>query len=278
MEVRSVPFGKIASVLRRTWCGLLCAGGLLLPSGCQLWQMVSAEVDQAADMAAAPFRSVTVMSWNLHAGQGLDGVRDLARIAQVIVREKPDVVALQEVDRGTRRSGGVDQLAELGRLTGFRTTWCKTIDHQGGEYGIALLSRDEPLAARRIELPVAGEPRCLLLADFPRYRVGVTHLPLRAADRMACLPVLRAAIADDLPLILAGDFNAAPDSAFIEKLRLPFAIVSGFDKTYPADDPDRCIDYVAVSRRHRARFDKVAHRVVPEAVFSDHRPVVVTLR
>lgn len=263
---------------RRALVKCLGLSGMLLLSGCKLWQMVAAEVDQATEMVSDPFRSVTIMSWNLHAGLGLDGVRDMARIAQVIVREKPDVVALQEIDRKTMRSNGIDQLEELERLTGFKSSWCKTIDYQGGEYGIALLSQEAPLKVRRVELPGSGEPRCLLLADFPRYRVGVTHLPLREADRMACVPVIRGAMSDDLPLFLAGDFNAVPESDFIHKLRLPFAIVSGFDKTYPADDPDRCIDYVAVSRRHRARFDTVDHHVVPEAVFSDHRPVVVTLR
>lgn len=252
--------------------------GVLVLSGCQLWKMVKGEMDQTVDMVSEPFRSVTIMTWNLHAGLGMDGVRDMGRIAQVIVREKPDLVALQEIDRKTRRSGGVDQLEELEKQTGMKSTWCKTIDHQGGEYGIALLSREAPLKTRRIELPVGGEPRCLLLADFPRYRIGVTHLPLREADRLAALPVLRAALDDDMPLFLAGDFNARPESEFIQKFRLPFAIVSAFDKTYPADEPDHCIDYVAVSRRHRARFEHVEHRVVPEAVFSDHRPVVVTLR
>lgn len=249
---------------------------IALITGCKVWQMVSAEVNQAAEMAAEPFRSVTIMTWNLHAGQGLDGVRDMARIAQVIVREKPDLVALQEVDRKTLRSDGIDQLAELEKLTGLKSAWCKTIDYEGGEYGIALLSRDAPVSVHRVELPVTGEPRGLLLADFPRYRMGVTHLSLREKDRLASLPALRTAIVDELPLFLAGDFNAVPESEFIQKLRLPFALVSGFDKTYPADDPDRCIDYIAVSRRHRARFDKVEHRVVAETVFSDHRPVVVT--
>ena len=37
-------------------------------------------------------------------------------------------------------------------------------------------------------------------------------------------------------------------------------------------------DYIAVSRRHRARFEHVSHEVLPQTVFSDHRPVVVTLR
>ena len=62
---------------------------------------------------------VRVLTYNIHHGEGLDGRIDLPRQAAIMTSAAPDLVALQEVDRGTARAGGVDQLAELARLTGM---------------------------------------------------------------------------------------------------------------------------------------------------------------
>src|SRR5690349_9616478 len=63
-------------------------------------------------------RTLRVMTYNIHITQGMDKKFDAARIADVIKRADVDVVALQEVDVGVNRSGKVDQVAELARLTG----------------------------------------------------------------------------------------------------------------------------------------------------------------
>jgi len=55
-------------------------------------------------------------SYNIQYGRGRDGRFDLARIAGELAGA--DVIALQEVERFWRRSGGVDQPAELARLLG----------------------------------------------------------------------------------------------------------------------------------------------------------------
>ena len=252
--------------------------GLALLSGCQVLQILEGETNAAVDMVSAPFKNVTVMSFNVRAGLGQDGVRDIARAAAVIKEAGADVVALQEIDRGTRRSGGVDQLAELERLTGMHGSWCKTIDYDDGEYGIAILSRAEPLKTKCVGLPGSGEKRMLLVAEFSDYSLGCTHLPLEEEDRLACVPVLRALVGGERPFVLAGDWNDELRSPFVREMRQSYSIVSGFEPTYPADAPAKCIDFIAVSRRHRARFEHVTHRVLPEGVVSDHRPVFVKLR
>ena len=252
--------------------------GLALLAGCQVLQIVQGEAQSAADMVYAPFKNVTAVTYNVRAGLGLDGVRDIARAAAVIREAKPDLVALQEVDRGTSRSGGVDQLAELERLTGMHGTFCRTASPEGGESGIAILSRGEPLKVQTLELPGTGEGRMLLIAEFPEYSFGSIHLPPKEEDRLACAPKLRALVGGEKPFILAGDWNDGLRSAFVRDMRQSYSIVSGFDNTFPADRPDRCIDFIAVSRRHRARFEHVTHEVLPEAVASDHRPVFVKLR
>ncbi len=81
-----------------------------------------------------------VLSYNIHHGAGIDGRLDLERIARVIQSARPDVVALQEVDRGVARSKRIDEPAELARLTGLRAIFERNITYQGGDYGNAVLT------------------------------------------------------------------------------------------------------------------------------------------
>lgn len=94
-----------------------------------------------------------VLSYNIHHGRGIDDQVDLERLAKVINDCQPDLVALQEVDNGTQRTNGVDQTAELARLTGLHAQFARQIDFEGGQYGQALLSlaaigSTNPLAPR----------------------------------------------------------------------------------------------------------------------------------
>ena len=112
-----------------------------------------------------------VLTYNIHHGEGMDGRFDLPRLAGIMTSADPDLIALQEVDQGTERAGGVDQVAELGRLTGMRPVFGKAMDFQGGAYGVGVLSR-KPI--RRVENPSAaglGGPRTTHGADRRhRYR------------------------------------------------------------------------------------------------------------
>lgn len=128
---------------------------------------------------------IVLMSYNIRNGIGADNVRDLTRTADVIRRTAPDFVALQEVDSATRRSEGRFVAAELGRLTGMHARFGRAIDFEGGGYGVALLSREEPLALRRIPLPGREEARVLLMAEFPECWLCVTHLSLTDEDQRA---------------------------------------------------------------------------------------------
>ena len=81
---------------------------------------------------------ITVMSYNVHAMRGMDKVLDAERIAHVIKEQDPDLVALQEVDMFTERSGGMDAIAILEEITGLNGVFMKTFDYQGGEFGNAV--------------------------------------------------------------------------------------------------------------------------------------------
>src|SRR5690349_18697122 len=86
-------------------------------------------------------RTLRVMSYNIHVGVGMDKKLDLQRIADVINRERPDLVGLQEVDRGVKRTEGKEEIAELAALTHMEYAFAPNLDFQGGKYGVAFLSR-----------------------------------------------------------------------------------------------------------------------------------------
>src|SRR5687767_4344036 len=111
---------------------------------------------------------VTVLSYNIHHGAGTDGKLDLERIARIIREQKPDVVAFQEVDVKTSRSGGVDEAAELERLTGMNAVFGKAMDYSGGGYGQAILSRWRIKEHSVHQLPqrAGREPRILLVSTI----------------------------------------------------------------------------------------------------------------
>lgn len=129
--------------------------------------------------------TLRLMSYNIRHGAGLDGRLDFERIAEVIKREHPDVVALQEVDSVTRRTGGRDLLGELGASTGMQHLYAPAIAFEGGKYGIGLLCRKKPLAMRKISLPGREEPRMLLIAEFEDYVFCCTHFSLTEEDQMS---------------------------------------------------------------------------------------------
>jgi len=81
------------------------------------------------------------MTYNIHVGVGMDKKLDLRRIAEVINAQHPDLVGLQEVDRGVKRTEGKDEIAELAKLTGLNYAFAHNLDFQGGQYGVAILSR-----------------------------------------------------------------------------------------------------------------------------------------
>ncbi len=236
--------------------------------------------------AAEPVR-LRILTYNIHHGAGTDGRVDLERIARVIKSSEADIVALQEVDRLTARTGNVDQPAELGRLTGLHVAFGGNIRVAGGDYGNAVLSRlpikrhenrrlplfddGEQRGVLEVEVELPGQQPLLLLA---------THLDHRAADRerLASAEVLSelAAAAGERPLLLAGDLNATPDSAVLRRLKRQWKMPDDASLlTSPAGHPRRQIDYILVHPQPRWRIDGV--RVLPEAVASDHRPLLATM-
>ena len=231
-------------------------------------------------------KEMKIMSYNVLHCAGVDGKVNIARTAEVIKREAPRFVGLQELDcRSARRSGGVDQPAELGRHTGMHATFAQAIPYQGGGYGVAVLSREKPISVFKAPLPGA-EPRVLLLCEFKDCWFGTTHLALQETNRLASVEIIRKAVeerAATKPVYLTGDWNATPNSKSLTAMRSFMTVLSdttgrtfhGF-KAKDSSSP-YCIDYIAVdSKAARKTVVRESH-VVPDVTTSDHSPVVATI-
>src|SRR5918993_3153708 len=111
--------------------------------------------------------SLKILSYNIHHCNppSAGTLIDVDTIAGVIRKLSPDLVALQEVDVKTKRSGGIDQAQLLAEKTGMKSYFFKAIDHDGGEYGVAILTKLTVSNFKQYKLPTVaeskGEPRIL---------------------------------------------------------------------------------------------------------------------
>lgn len=230
-------------------------------------------------LSAQSQNSLRLMTYNIKNANGMDDVCDFQRIAEVINHIRPEVVALQELDSMTNRSGQKYVLGEIAGRTQMHAYFAPAINYDGGKYGIGLLTRQVPVSLKTIPLPGREEARTLIMAEFDDYIYCCTHLSLTEADRMASLDLIKDfAIAHKKPFFLAGDLNAEPESAFIKYLQKDFQILSNVNEhTFPTPDPTETIDYIITLKQNAKDFTVTSTEVVNEPVASDHRPLVVVL-
>lgn len=227
-------------------------------------------------------KQLSLMTYNIKNGAGMDNKTDYERTAGVIVAAGADIVGLQEVDEKTSRSRKTDVLKELATHAKMEGTYAKAIDYQGGAYGIGLLSREKPQKVERIPLPGREEKRVLLEAEFPDYVIFVTHLSLTTEDRLSSLDIIaKEASKYKKPVYLMGDLNFTPKAEEMKRLEKDFIVLNNKNEaTFPAPAPRECIDYIALYKgkgQSSKPVKPVSAKVVNEPVASDHRPVQVIL-
>ncbi|MBA3918761.1 MAG: metallophosphoesterase [Gemmatimonas sp.] len=253
----------------------LCAVTLLLTG-----QPVHAQRSPQAD-------SFVVATYNIRHGRGMDGVVDLARTGRAIGALGADVVALQEVDRLVTRSGRVDESAELAAQLGMSHAFGAFMPYQGGEYGLAILSRFPIRRQQALRLPDGNEPRVALLAEVElpsqrRVLVVNVHFDWVANDSLRYRQVESLATVLDtvsLPVVLLGDFNDQPGSRTLTRwaglfLTVPKPASDRF--TFSSTEPTQEIDHILLAPRRAWTTDTA--RVVTDALTSDHRAVVARVR
>ena len=219
--------------------------------------------------------TVKILSYNVKNCQGMDGVVNYQRVADVINRIDAEIVAIQELDSATQRSKGVVVLDELARLTGMNKTYGASIDYQGGKYGIGILTKEKPVSWKRIPLPGREEPRSLLIVELKDLVFGCTHFSLTEEDRLTSAYIVSNSFKSySKPVFIAGDLNSIPESAVIKSIENYWSILNNTSApTSPSNNPSKCIDYILGLKSDGKNFLTKKTIVEQEPVASDHLPV-----
>ena len=197
----------------------------------------------------------------------MDRQRSEARIAEVIAESSVDIVGLQELDLGRRRSAGVDQTRIIAEQLGWYSHFHPAMRRSDEHYGNAILSRYQLSLRRAVELP--GRPPFFCRESRAAIKVNVetnlgnvhiinTHLGLGWRERVSQAQLFtsaewRAAIASDIPLILLGDFNSlrgsGPYRTLTRCLRDVRELVeaTGPIRTFPTRFPLLAVDHIFVN-------------------------------
>src|SRR5258707_1077150 len=230
-------------------------------------------------------QTLRVMTYNIHVGVGMDKKLDLQRIGGIINAMHPDLVGLQEVDRGVARTQRIDEIAEIAKLTRMDYAFAFNLRYQGGQYGVAILSRFPIMATdhRLYQNTREAERRGFIRAEVSvRGRLinfVTTHLDYQYEDgRLFEARQLLNALKDlKNPLIVVGDFNDIAAGQAYQLVRYQFgdawtenrAADEGF--SYPADKPAKRIDYIFFRSSDHVRTKRAW---IVNTLASDHVPVV----
>jgi endonuclease/exonuclease/phosphatase family metal-dependent hydrolase len=209
----------------------------------------------------------------------MDNTTDYQRVADIIKRVNPDLVALQELDSATTRSKGAVVLNELASRTNMHSVYGPSIDFQGGKYGIGILSKKIPLSSKFISLPGTEEQRGLLIAEFDEYIICCTHFSLTEKDRLESVEIISGLFARSAkPVFLAGDINAVPESEVVKNLETRWLMLNDpSSPTIPSTNPTKCIDFIFTLKNNGEEIKTLKSVVENEPLASDHLPVWVRI-
>ena len=243
---------------------------------------------------------LSILTYNVHSCIGTDRRMDPERIAEVIAAASPDVIALQELDVGRARTGGIDQAARIADLLKMTSHFHPALHVREEQYGDAILTALPSRLIKAGPIPSVGETRGALwvevTVDGRPVQIFNTHFGLRRGERRLQAEMLLgdAWIGNDAcrdqPVILTGDFNAIPSSVAygLLKRRLPpvrVGDVQGSDgrrstrmaPTFPSRFPLLRLDHIFVSRGIET-LTAGPVRTSLSRIASDHLPLLASLR
>jgi endonuclease/exonuclease/phosphatase family metal-dependent hydrolase len=234
---------------------------------------------------------LNVVTFNIHSARAPDGSVHLGTIAHALSAWHPDVVLLQEVDRGRIWTGRVDMPTVLADRLGMTWAFGDNVRRSAtNQYGTAILSRYPILNARNVSLPAppGTQQRGLLhvTIDANGIPVSVYGTHLENGSRVARLKQIRAIApilaADPRPEIFGGDLNSTPNSQVFAVARRVVSdtwqsVGIGPGWTHPAGAPHIRIDYLFYRGGSGVDVQPVRAEVLPPAL-SDHRAVRATYR
>lgn len=223
--------------------------------------------------------TMRVMTWNIHGTLGGNPRFDLQRVAELIRRWDPDIVALQEVDSRRALAGGVNPFDYLTGAVGIYGIGAKSITGKDGDYGQMLISR-WPMRTHEIRDISFGErePRRAIRAEVETphglLTVVATHLGLSIRERRSQAGMLTELAAGEAPAVVIGDFN---DWFWPGSVRSMLSrVLSGRTRfrTFPSVFPLLRLDRI-YCRPRDALFASFIDRNA--RALSDHLPVIADL-
>jgi endonuclease/exonuclease/phosphatase family metal-dependent hydrolase len=235
-----------------------------------------------------------IVTYNVHRCVGNDRRLNVARVANVLAELKPDIVALQELDVGRARTGGVDQAHEIARRLDMACHFHAALTVEEERYGDAILTC---FPERLVQVgPLPGhpairslEPRGALWVEVEIEGVAVqvinSHLGLVPREQQAQAAFLAGPAwlghpHCNGPKILLGDFNATATSVvyrtFLKSLSAArnLAPVKTPTATFPSPLPVLRIDHLFVSPEIKVTGVFAPFSPLTRAA-SDHLPLVM---
>jgi endonuclease/exonuclease/phosphatase family metal-dependent hydrolase len=236
-------------------------------------------------------RRLKLLTYNVHSCIGTDRRLAPERIAEVIAEVRPDIIGLQELDVGRKRTGGIDQAHAIAEILKMQHHFHAALDVEEERYGDAILTALPAEMIKAGPLPSVGEQRGALWIEVEvgekRLQVFNTHLGLRRIDRMRQAETLLGPewLGDDRcmdqSVILLGDFNSIPSSPPYKRIAGTLADVrrstAGMLKpSFPSRFPLLKIDHVFVSEDIKVVDADVISTPLARLA-SDHLPLLATI-
>ncbi|MGF1735193.1 endonuclease/exonuclease/phosphatase family protein [Photobacterium satsumensis] len=256
------------------------------------YQAQSELINKSFSEQQAP--EIRIATFNMAAAR----VSSLTEIAKAIKALDADIIAVQEVDVLTARSGNVNQPKKLAELTGLNIEFGRAIDFDGGQYGLAIASKYPFLNTEIIELPSGNrEQRIAFEAniDVPGFEAPITvyntHLDTKEDPSMRVDQVrsLNDTAIDTRGIkILMGDMNDVPQSITYQELSRYWNNLEDGSvdfRSWPASNPEIQVDYVMTGKAQKWKIKEVA---VPQnntkyadfnwPAVTDHLPIIVEMK
>lgn len=221
------------------------------------------------------YRHYLTRSWQ-HILPHRNRIQTLDRIAQLIGNY--DVVALQECDGGSLRSGYINQVQYLAEAAGI-PYWYQQLNRNLGQiaqHSNGLLSRFRPLDVTEHKLPGLIPGRGAIIArygseDDPLVLV-LMHLSLSKAAQQRQLGFIRELIADYQHVVLMGDMNNHAEELLTQTPLKETDLVPLPDTahSFPSWRPEKALDHILVSPSLEIRRSEVVSYPI-----SDHLPIAM---
>ncbi len=242
-------------------------------------------------MTSPPARRLKLLTYNVHSCIGTDRRLAPERIAEVVAVLKPDIIGLQELDVGRRRTGGIDQAHAIAEILEMRHHFHAALNVEEERYGDAILTALPAEMVKAGPLPSVGEQRGALWIEVEfngrPLQVFNTHLGLRRIDRLRQADVLLGpewlgnSRCADRPVVLLGDFNSVPSSPPYRRIAGALTDVrthaaGALRPTFPSRFPLLKLDHIFHSKDIRVIEASVVATPLTRLA-SDHLPLLATI-